>query len=52
VVLKISQVLKYKGSITLLKFNMSRMATELEAPEGGQKVEALANQFGDKSSKN
>ena len=38
--LKISQVLKYKGSITLLMVNMSRMAAEL--------IETQASQFGRK----
>ena len=39
--LKISDVLKYKGSITLLMVKMSRMVAE--------HIEALANQFGGKN---
>ena len=41
VALKSSDVLKYKGSITLLRFKMSRMVAEY--------IEALANQFGGKN---
>ena len=41
VALKSSDVLKYKGSITLLRFKMSQMVAEY--------IEAPANQFGGKN---